>query len=108
MYGCILFVYLKPTEPQIVNLTIRIMHQDNNGIDIAIHLHWNKSADQYLFHYYINVFPNQMHDLLTTKATCIEARVLYDTLYNVSIVAVPRCGHHQNSTALQIGLFYCK
>ena len=91
-----------------MNFTIQILQQDDSAIDIAIDLHWRKSAYQKLFHYYVNIFPNQTSVLLSSNSTCIKLRVFYNTLYNVSMVAAPRCGHPQNSTPLNIGIFYRK
>ena len=99
---------LWPTEPKVMNLTIQSVQQDDNGIDITINLRWRESAYQKLFHYSVNIFPNQTSVLLSSNSTCIKFQVLYDTLYNVSMVAAPRCGHPQNSTPLNIGIFYSK
>jgi hypothetical protein len=91
-----------------MNLTIQVLQQDDNGIDITIDLHWRKPGYQNLFHYYIDIFPNQTQVLLSSNPTCIKLRVLYNTLYNVSMIAAPHCGHLQNSTPLNIGILYRK
>ena len=98
-----------PTAPQVMNFTIQIMQQDDNGIDITIAILWERMIHQDLFCYYVTVVSNQTHDLLTSPGTYIEVRqLMYDTLYNVSMLAVPRCGNPRNSTPLDIGLFYGK
>ena len=107
MHTCIVHT-LWPTEPEVMNLTIQSVQQDDNGIDIIITLHWRESAYRNLFHYSVNIFPNQTSVLLSSNSTCIKLRVFYDTLYNVSMVAAPRCGHPQNSTPLNIGILYRK
>ena len=91
-----------------MNLTIQTLQQDDNGIDIIIDLQWRRSTYQDLFHYFVNIFPNQTQVLLSSNSTCIKLRVFYDTLYNVSMVAAPRCGHPQNSTPLNVGILYRK
>ena len=110
MYAHMYFIIISswPTEPKVINLTIQSVQQDDNGINIIINLHWRESAYQDLFHYSVNIFPNQTQDLLSSNSTCIKLQVLYDTLYNVSMVAAPCCGHPQNSTPLNIGILYCK
>ena len=105
-----IIIFLWPTEPKVMNLTIQTLQQDDNGVDSIINLHWRESAYQNIFRYSVNIFPNQTHCqvLLSSNSTCIKLRMRYDTLYNVSMVAAPRCGHPQNSTPLNIGLLYRK
>ena len=95
---------LKHAEPQLKNFTIGEEQPFEDGINITIHLHWNESVLNGPLYYVISVLPNKLHE----KPLDIKVSVPYNVLYNVSVMAMPRCGYQQNSTFLHIGLFYCK
>ena len=94
-----------------MNFTIGIEKETDNGINTAITLQWNESIHQDLFDYHVVVVPNETLEVptkFTKRLPIIVVEVLYNISYNVNVTATPRCGRPQNSTLLQIGLFYCK
>lgn len=95
---------LKHAEPHAKDFTIGEEQSFEDGINITIHLQWNESVLNGLFYYVVSVVPNKLRE----KPLDIKVMVPYNVLYNVSVIAMPRCGYQQNSTLLHIGLFYCK
>ena len=94
-------------EPQLENFSIGENHQFENGINITIQLNLNESVVNDLFYYVISTSFVQ-NKLCARERLKFEVLVLYNVLYDVSVVSMPRCGRQQNSTLLYIGLFYCK
>ena len=89
---------LKHAEPHVENFTIGEEQSFEGGINITIHLQWNESVLNDLFYFVISVVPNKLRE----KLLDIKVMVPYNVLYNVSFIAMPRCGYQQNSTLLHI------
>ena len=75
---------------------------DSDGIRVT--LDWTHE-NQSLYVYSVSITPNAMSQTLS-ESTTIQLVASYDTVYNVSILAVPQCGQRIVTTSIE--LYYGK
>jgi hypothetical protein len=69
---------------------------------VIVILQWTEYSPLCQFHYHINVKPQPAVMNLTLERTSIELKVVYNTVYNVTVVAVPFCGQNNVTTSTEL------
>ena len=95
MYTCISPIFIETQPLQNYSLVLG----DDNGISVAVLLQWKDVNPLY---HNITVVPDTLLDI---SHDSITVKVLYCTLYNVSIVHL--CSEY-DSVPLCVGLYYCE
>ena len=93
-----------------VNLTWILDQPEDDGVNVTVYLQWNGTNPSFSYDVMIDVpdFQPVSHHVTShhvNMTTEIRLKVLYNTLYNVSIMAKYIC---EQSMALIVGLYHCE
>ena len=70
---------------------------ESDGIRVS--LEWTLENES-LYSYSVSI--NPLVAFMLTERTSLQLKVSYDTLYNVSIQSIPRCGQRNLTTSIKV------
>ena len=85
------------SDPQVA---IRVMSESLESDSVRVTLEWPCETNQLLCSYNVSISPNALSQMLSERE--VQLIISYDTLYNVSILAVSQCRQRIVTTSFEL------